>query len=87
MFVGLKRFQGTLRSVSSNSMEMIRPRDHFPCSGSRRGGFGKAFAEIFQKGEQVEQVIREAATKALEETGYALLLKDLRIANAPASQY
>lgn len=43
----------------------------------KRGGYGKAFADILlPEGRTVEQVVREAATKALAEKGYAVVNED-----------
>jgi hypothetical protein len=40
----------------------------------KRGGYGMAFAEILlPEGRTVEQIVREAATKALAEKGYAVV--------------
>ena len=42
--------------------------------GRKRGGFGKAFGDILlPEGRTVEQVVREATTKALAEKGYAVI--------------
>jgi hypothetical protein len=74
----VRRFEAFPRDPSvpslQNSMEINDRAITSRAVARKRGGFGKAFAEILlPEGRTVEQVIREAATKALEEKGYAVV--------------
>jgi hypothetical protein len=57
-----------------NTSEINNPAITSRAVARKRGGYGKAFADILlPEGRTVEQVVREAATKALAEKGYAVV--------------
>jgi uncharacterized lipoprotein YajG len=60
----------SLRNPADLEDSMIRSR----AVARKRGGFGKAMADILLPEDRtVEQLVREAATKALRERGYAVV--------------
>jgi hypothetical protein len=74
----VRRFEATPRDPSIPSLqdsEEINDRAITSRAVARkRGGYGMAFAEILlPEGRTVEQIVREGATKALAEKGYAVV--------------
>lgn len=74
----MRRFESAPRDPSvpslQNPTDMNNPAITSRAVARKRGGYGKAFADILlPEGRSVEQVVRQAATKAFTEKGYAVV--------------
>ena len=76
--VDARQFEAAPRNPSTPSLksaeDLKNPQIRARAIARKRGGFGQAMADILlPEGRTVEQLVREAATKALRERGYGVV--------------